>query len=150
MVVSGGDCEHIKNVLFMFLRSAESIREWRRAMNGYVTLDTRDLGRAAKFYDRLARELGARRSMEDADCVAWGIPGGPASISLVANGDAPGAAAAVALEAADPEQVQRLYALAIEQGGASEAEPCELGGFYAASFRDLDGNRLSAFCITRH
>jgi predicted lactoylglutathione lyase len=89
-------------------------------MNGYVTLDTRDLGRAAKFYDRLARELGARRSMEDADCVAWGIPGGPASISLVA------------------------------QGGAPEAEPCELGGFYAASFRDLDGNRLSAFCITRH
>ena len=77
-------------------------------MNGYVTLDTRDLGRAAKFYDRLARELGARRSMEDADCVAWGIPGGPASISVVANGDAPGAAAAVALEAADPEQVQRL------------------------------------------
>ena len=119
-------------------------------MNGYVTLDTRDLGRAAKFYDRLARELGARRSMEDAVCVAWGIPGGPASISVVANGDAPGAAAAVALEAADPEQVQRLFELAIEQGGAPEAEPCERGGFYAASFRDLDGNRLSAFCITRH
>jgi predicted lactoylglutathione lyase len=56
----------------------------------------------------------------------------------------------VALEAADPEQVQRLYELAIEQGGAPEAEPCERGGFYAASFRDLDGNRLSAFCITRH
>ena len=51
-------------------------------MDGYVTLDTRDLGRAVKFYDRLARELGARRSMEDADCVAWGIPGGPASISV--------------------------------------------------------------------
>ena len=68
-------------------------------MDGYVTLDTRDLGRAVKFYDRLARELGARRSMEDADCVAWGIPGGPASISVVANGDKPGLAAAVALEA---------------------------------------------------
>lgn len=119
-------------------------------MDGYVTLDTRDLGRAVKFYDRLARELGARRSMEDADCVTWGIPGGPASISVVVNGDKPGSAAAVALEAADPEQVQRLYDLAIEQGGEPEAEPRERGGFYAASFRDLDGNRLSAFCITRH
>lgn len=119
-------------------------------MNGYVTLDTRDLGRAVKFYDRLARELGARRSMEDDECVAWGLPGGPASISVVASGHAPGKAGAVALEAADPEQVQRLYDLAIEQGGAPEAEPCERGGFYAASFRDLDGNRLSAFCITRH
>jgi predicted lactoylglutathione lyase len=119
-------------------------------MDGYVTLDTRDLGRAVKFYDRLARELGARRSMEDADCVAWGIPGGPGSISVVSNGEKRGPVAAVALEAADPEQVQRLFDLAIEQGGAAEAEPCERGGFYAASFRDLDGNRLSAFCITRH
>jgi len=118
-------------------------------MDGYVTLDTRDLGRAVKFYDRLARELGARRSMEDADCVAWGVPGGPGSISVVSSG-VQGATGAVALEAADPEQVQRLYDLAIEQGGAPEAEPCERGGFYAASFRDLDGNRLSAFCITRH
>jgi predicted lactoylglutathione lyase len=119
-------------------------------MNGYVTLDTRDLGRAVRFYDRLARELGARRSMEDNECVAWGLPGGPASISVVASGHAPGKAGAVALEAADREQVQRLFDLAIEQGGAPEAEPCERGGFYAASFRDLDGNRLSAFCITQH
>jgi predicted lactoylglutathione lyase len=58
--------------------------------------------------------------------------------------------AAVALEAADPEQVQRLYDLALEQGGVAEAEPCEHNGFYAASFRDPDGNRLNAFCITRH
>jgi predicted lactoylglutathione lyase len=118
-------------------------------MNGYVTLDTRDLGRAVKFYDKLARELGARRSMEDVDCVAWGLPGGPASISVV-EGRQIATSAAVALEAADPEQVQRLYELAIEQGGMAEAEPCEHNGFYAASFRDPDGNRLNAFCITRH
>jgi predicted lactoylglutathione lyase len=118
-------------------------------MDGYVTLDTRDLGRAVKFYDRLARELGARRSMEDVDCVAWGSPGGPASISVV-EGRRVMSIAAVALEAADPEQVQRLYDLALEQGGVAEAEPCEHNGFYAASFRDPDGNRLNAFCITRH
>lgn len=118
-------------------------------MNGYVTLDTRDLPRAVKFYDRLARELGARRSMEDIDCVAWGLPGGPASISVV-EGRSVSTSGAVALEAADPEQVQRLFELAIEQGGMPEAEPCERNGFYAASFRDLDGNRLNAFCITQH
>lgn len=118
-------------------------------MDGYVTLDTRDLGRAVRFYDRLARELGARRAIEDEACVAWGLPGGPASISVIASGRGV-SPAAVALEAADPEQVQRLYELALEQGGAAEAEPCEHDGFYAASFRDLDGNRLNAFCITRH
>ena len=121
-------------------------------MDGYVKLDTRDLGRAVKFYDRLARELGARRSVEDVDCVAWGLPGGPASISVVSSDTRPrsSSAAAVALQAADPEQVQRLYELALEQGGMPEAEPCDRGGFYAASFRDPDGNRLNAFCITRH
>ena len=121
------------------------------AMNGYVTLDTRDMPRAVKFYDRIARELGARRSMEDEDLVAWGLPGGPAAISVV-SGQPQSVAncGTVALQAADREQVQRLYELAIEQGGRGEAEPCERGGFYAASFRDPDGNRLNAFCMTAH
>jgi len=57
---------------------------------------------------------------------------------------------AVALQAADPEQVQRLYELAIAQGGCGEAAPCERGGYFAACFRDPDGNRLNAFCMTQH
>ena len=33
-------------------------------MIGYVTLGTSDLARAAKFYDAIAAELGARRIVE--------------------------------------------------------------------------------------
>jgi catechol 2,3-dioxygenase-like lactoylglutathione lyase family enzyme len=122
-------------------------------MQGYVTLDTRDLPRAVKFYDRIARELGSRRSLESDDCVAWGLPGAPAAISVEAPEHGRMAACGtevVALQAADPEQVQRLYDLAIAQGGRGEAEPSERDGYYAACFRDPDGNRLNAFCVTQH
>lgn len=121
-------------------------------MKGYATLDTRDLPRAVKFYDRLARELGVRRALEAEDFVAWGLPGAPASIGVTTPVDGVGSCGTgvVALQADDPEQVQRLYELAIAQGGRGEAAPGEHGGFYGAWFQDPDGNRLNAFCMTQH
>jgi catechol 2,3-dioxygenase-like lactoylglutathione lyase family enzyme len=119
-------------------------------MQGYVTLDTRDLPRAVKFYEPIARELGVRRAVETRDGVAWGLPGSPASISVEASRGGVASCGTVALQAADPEQVQRLYELAIAQGGCGEAAPCERGGYFAACFRDPDGNRLNAFCMTQH
>lgn len=122
-------------------------------MHGFVTLDTQDLSRAVKFYEPLARELGARRSVEADDFVAWGLPGAPASISVAKQADtriSQCGTGTVALQAEDPEQVERLYQLALAQGGRGEAEPCERGGFYAAYFRDPDGNRLNAFCVSQH
>lgn len=122
-------------------------------MHGFVTLDTQDISRAVKFYEPLARELGARRSVEADDFVAWGLPGAPASISVAKQADpriSQCGAGMVALQVEDPEQVERLYELALAQGGRGEAEPCERGGFYGAYFRDPDGNRLNAFCVSRH
>lgn len=122
-------------------------------MHGYVTLGTRDLPRAVKFYDMIARELGARRSMESDRFVAWGVPGGPPGIGVEKPSDGRISACGtgvVALQAMDPEQVRRIYELAISQGGCAEAEPGERGSFYAAYFRDLDGNRLNAFCMNEH
>ena len=46
-------------------------------MIGYVTLGTNDLERAAKFYDAIAKELGAGRRMESERFIAWGTPGTP-------------------------------------------------------------------------
>ena len=54
-----------------------------------------------------------------------------------------------ALGASSPEQVKRLYETALKLGGTDEGPPGERGGgFYAAYFRDLDGNKLNAFCMT--
>ncbi len=52
----------------------------------------------------------------------------------------------VALEAKDRAQVDRLHKLALELGATNEGAPGERApGFYAAYFRDRDGNKLNAF-----
>jgi predicted lactoylglutathione lyase len=121
-------------------------------MIGYVTLGTNDLTKHAAFYDAIASEMGIGRMMEHETYIAWGRPGGAAGIGLTRpfNG-APatvGNGVMVALEAKDRAQVDRLHALALSLGGADEGAPGDRGGgFYAAYFRDLDGNKLNAFVM---
>ena len=121
-------------------------------MIGYVTLGANDLERGAKFYDAIATELGVSRMMESDRYVAWGVAGGGAGIGLTrpfdGNVATTGNGVMVALEAKDRAQVDRLHALALGMGGHDEGAPGERGGgFYAAYFRDLDGNKLSAFTM---
>ncbi|OHV18336.1 glyoxalase [Methylorubrum extorquens] len=119
-------------------------------MIGYVTLGTNDLVQAAKFYDALAREMGTGRMMEGEQFIAWGKPGG-GGIGLTkpydGNPATVGNGVMVALAAKDREQVDHLHRLALELGGSNEGNPGPRGGFYAAYFRDLDGNKLNAFVI---
>jgi predicted lactoylglutathione lyase len=52
----------------------------------------------------------------------------------------------VALSADSAGLVDAIYAKAIELGGSDEGPPGQRGeGFYAAYFRDLDGNKLNIF-----
>ncbi|SFF73480.1 Predicted lactoylglutathione lyase [Novosphingobium sp. CF614] len=120
-------------------------------MIGYVTLGTNDLERGVKFYDAIAAELGVGRMMEFDSFVAWGELGGAPGIALTkpfdGNAATVGNGVMVALEARDEEQVKRLHALALAHGGTCEGLPGPRGDdFYAAYFRDLDGNKLNAFC----
>jgi catechol 2,3-dioxygenase-like lactoylglutathione lyase family enzyme len=120
-------------------------------MIGYVTVGTNDLHGSAPFYDALAKELGVGRMMEEETYIAWGTPGGGAGIGLTKPFDGQpatvGNGVMVALEAKDRAQVDRLHAIALEQGGTCEGLPGPRGegGFYAAYFRDRDGNKLNAF-----
>ncbi|HEV2567693.1 VOC family protein [Sphingomonas sp.] len=121
-------------------------------MIGYVTLGTNDLERGAPFYDAIAAELGTKRMMEWPNAIAWGTPGGLAGLGLTkpfdGNVATVGNGVMVALEAKSREQVGRIHALALEQGGTCAGPPGERGsGFYAAYFRDLDGNKLNAFVM---
>ena len=121
-------------------------------MIGYVTLGTNDREKSSKFYDALCGELGVGRMMENEQFIAWGKPGGGAGIGLTkpfdGNAASVGNGVMVALEAKDPGQVARLHALALEHGGSDEGAPgLRGGGFYAAYFRDPDGNKLNAFCM---
>lgn len=122
-------------------------------MIGYVTLGTNDLERGAKFYDAIAAELGTSRMMEWPGAIAWGTPGGGAGIGLTkpfdGNTATVGNGVMVALEAQDEAQIQRLHAIALAHGGTCEGPPGPRGdAFYAAYFRDPDGNKLNAFMMS--
>lgn len=122
-------------------------------MIGYVTLGTNDLERAAKFYDAIAAKLGTSRMMEWPGAIAWGTPGGSAGIGLTKPFDGQtatvGNGVMVALEAKSPDQVQEIYETALANGGTCEGPPGPRGdGFYAAYFRDPDGNKLNAFIMS--
>ena len=121
-------------------------------MIGYVTLGTNDLHRGAAFYDALAKEMGVGRMMENEQFIAWGLPGGGAGIGLTKPFDGQpatvGNGVMVALETRDRAQVDRLYAVALANGGTDEGAPGErFPGLYAAYFRDPDGNKLNAFVM---
>ena len=121
-------------------------------MIGYVTLGTKDLAKAAPFYDALAAELGVGRMMEFDTFIAWGAPGGAPGIGVTkpfdGNPASVGNGVMVALAAKDTAQVQRLYDIALANGGTDEGAPGDRGGgFYAGYFRDLDGNKLNAFVM---
>ncbi len=122
-------------------------------MIGYVTLGTSDLARAAVFYDAIAAEMGTGRMMDFETFIAWGTPGGGAGIGLTKPFDGQPASVGngvmVALEAKDKAQVDRLHAIALDHGGTCEGAPGPRGdgGFYAAYFRDPDGNKLNAFIM---
>ena len=121
-------------------------------MIGYVTLGTKDLPRAAKFYDALAKELGVPRMMESERFIAWGVPRGGAGIGLTYPFDGKpatvGNGVMVAFAAKDKAQVDRIHALALSLGGTDEGAPGQrMEGFYAGYFRDLDGNKLNVFVM---
>ena len=121
-------------------------------MIGYVTLGTNDREKSAKFYDALCGELGVGHVMENEQFIAWGKPDGGAGIGLTrpfnGNPASVGNGVMLALEAKYKDQVQRLYDLALANGGTDEGAPGPRGeGFYAGYFRDPDGNKLNAFVM---
>lgn len=119
-------------------------------MIGYVTLGTNDIERAARFYDELLSELGAKRFMDTDTFIAWVAP--PKNIGLSVTKPFDGNAATVgngvmvALRMDSTEKVDAFYTKAIELGAKDEGAPGPRGdAFYAGYFRDLDGNKLNAF-----
>ncbi|QYJ01064.1 VOC family protein [Thalassovita mediterranea] len=122
-------------------------------MIGYVTFGTNDIQRAAKFYDAIATEMGTGRMMDFETFIAWGAWDGPAGIAATKPFDGKPASVGngtmVALQAKDRAQVDKLYEIALANGGSDEGAPGPRGedGFYAAYFRDPDGNKLNAFTM---
>lgn len=122
-------------------------------MIGYVTLGTNKFDEAAKFYDELLAVIGAGRFMDSDSFIAWTTGPKSSAISITrpydGNEATVGNGIMVAIAAGTTETVNALHAKALELGGTDEGPPgFRFGNFYAGYFRDLDGNKLNAFCMT--
>jgi catechol 2,3-dioxygenase-like lactoylglutathione lyase family enzyme len=119
-------------------------------MIGYVTLGTNNLPRAAKFYDALLGEIGAKRMMENDQFVAWSVtpesPGLGVTKPFDKKAATVGNGVMVALAVDTTAKVDALHKKALQLGAKDEGAPGPRGeGFYAGYFRDLDGNKLNFF-----
>ena len=130
-------------------------------MIGYVTVGSDNMPRARDFYDQLlGSTIGAKRIMEFGDDLGgftmWGTgfdkPGlavtNPFNQQPATAGN--GNMSAIAMNSR--AKVDEIHAKALELGGTCEGPPGVRGdegpqAFYGAYFRDLDGNKLAAFCI---
>jgi catechol 2,3-dioxygenase-like lactoylglutathione lyase family enzyme len=115
---------------------------------------TRDLARAAAFYDQIAALLGAQRVIDRDEVKAYkGADGGMFLIGLPFAGEANvGNGTQVGFSAPSRAAVDAVHAKALELGGTCEGPPGLRGpegvqAFYAAYFRDLDGNKLMVMCF---
>lgn len=124
-------------------------------MIAYTVVGTNDMNRALAFYDALLGEVGGKRALElDGVVLYAGADGTPFfSVAEPWNKESAsiGNGSMIGLGAENREAVDRLYARAIELGATDEGPPgprqrSELS-FYAGYFRDLDGNKLSFFCL---
>ena len=126
-------------------------------MFSYVSLGTRDLPRAIRFYDAVLAPLGhARIEGYDPDqaSAAWGLddPGPHLWVTQPFDGQpaTPGNGTMVSFLAPSRAAVDAFHATALAHGGSDEGAPGlrpHYGPhFYAAYVRDPDGNKLNAVC----
>jgi catechol 2,3-dioxygenase-like lactoylglutathione lyase family enzyme len=123
-------------------------------MIGYVVLGTNNLPRAAAFYDTLLAEMGVKRMMTFGNRgYAWGAAMDKPMLCIMTPYDGKpatvGNGVMVGIAADSRDTVDSVHRKALELGSADEGAPgprAEGGeGFYAAYFRDLDGNKLDVY-----
>jgi catechol 2,3-dioxygenase-like lactoylglutathione lyase family enzyme len=119
-------------------------------MIGYAMLGSNDFEKAKAFYDEVLGVLGGARTMTMETMQGYAAAdGGPMLIvckpydgqaATVGNGTM------IALAAPSHDLVDKTHAVAMANGAADEGAPGPRGDtFYAAYFRDLDGNKLCVF-----
>ena len=123
---------------------------------GFVMVGTNDLDKAGKFYDAVLSHLGLKRVTVKADrYIGYGHSNNASDVKFyvtkphnkkeatIGNGSM------VALSAESIEAVNKFHSVALENGAMSEGEPGERSdGNYYGYIRDLDGNKLTARCVS--
>lgn len=124
-------------------------------MLSYATLGSNDRQAAKRFYDATLAPLGLKSTYADDAFCGYGpdAPDAKAFLWLCKPYDGapatPGNGTKLALTAPKRAQVDAVHAAALAAGGCCEGKPGlrdYAPHFYAAYFRDLDGNKLAVVC----
>ncbi|MEQ1753915.1 MAG: VOC family protein [Micropepsaceae bacterium] len=123
-------------------------------MIGYVMVGTNDIDRARKFFDAVFGEIGGKRGWDNDRMTGWTNGKGPQIMVVKPYDEKPathGNGSMIAVAAGSPDDVKKVHAKALSQGGKDEGAPGFRGGdtsgFFGGYFRDLDGNKFVAFCM---
>lgn len=119
-------------------------------MLGYVTVGASDFEAALKFYDQLIPEIGGSRAFASPTGQFYGFAAGTLFGILKpydGRSASGGNGSMYAFKLSSREDVDRVYARALQLGASDDGEPGPRGarGFYASYFRDADGNKLCAY-----
>lgn len=125
-------------------------------MIGYTMVGTTDLDRALGFYDPLFVEMGLDQCWRDGQSASWGdktdetVPRFFTGYPFDGEKAGVGNGTMTAFLVKDAVTIDRLYDIAMAQGGSDEGRPGFRPqydeGFYAAYVRDPDGNKLAFVC----
>jgi predicted lactoylglutathione lyase len=123
-----------------------------------VMFGSNDIEKAKSFYDAVMPTLGLKPLYEHGSGGRiYGTENGVPLLSIVRpfNGSAAtaGNGSMASLMCDSRDQVSAIHAKALEQGGTCDGPPGPRGGddsgIFAAYFRDLDGNKISALHFAR-
>jgi len=124
-------------------------------MVSYATVGSNNLKAARSFYDRLLGSIGIKPLFEHPS--GGQVYGADGKMTFAVLGPYDGTPATagdgtmIGFALGSPEAVNTLHALAVQLGGRDEGRPGKRGGdgspFYMGYFRDLDGNKISAFHV---
>ncbi len=115
-------------------------------MIGYVTIGTHDMEKAKAFWTTLLEPLGAKLIMDMGRIAFIGSGMDKPMLSVCTPADEgdpqPGNGNMLAFPGGSRQDVDKLYARAIELGGTDEGPAGErMPTFYGGYFRDPDGNK---------
>ncbi|MFV3131773.1 VOC family protein [Niveispirillum sp. KHB5.9] len=119
----------------------------------HVTVGTNNLAAAREFYDAVLGKLGLNRLKDLGDNGSiWGEDKLSFFVLKPANGQAAsvGNGVTVCFEAPTRAAIDAFHAAALSLGAKDEGLPGPRGwaeNAYAAYARDLDGNKLAAYCF---
>lgn len=122
-------------------------------MISYVSVGTNNFEQARRFFDELFSCIGATRLHDFEKTCAWSTGSGQAVLAVTKPFDGNPATAGngtmLSIALNSRAEVAQLHAKALQLGGANEGDPgvravVEGRDFFAAYFRDLDGNKFAA------